>query len=105
MPKRDSPALAQGQEDVVFVPISTAKLRILGNPIEINRDAVAYILVKARSDEAMGTAKLQIASLLRQRHLFGSERKDDFQVNDPAASMAAQQASTTTIAWLLAAIA
>jgi putative ABC transport system permease protein len=66
---------------------------------------VAYILVKATSDETMGIAKAQIESLLRQRHRLGADREDDFRVNDPAAAMAAQRASTTTIAWLLAAIA
>jgi putative ABC transport system permease protein len=43
--------------------------------------------------------------LLRQRHRIGPDADGDFQVNNPAAAMAAQRASTTTIAWLLAAIA
>ena len=44
-------------------------------------------------------------ALLRQRHRLASDGESDFQVNNPAAAMAAQRASTTTIAWLLAAIA
>jgi putative ABC transport system permease protein len=94
----------QDQDDVIFVPISTAKLRVLGSASEVNREAVAYILVKAISDEAMRGAQAQITSLLRQRHRSGGDEAD-FQVNNPAAAMAAQRASTTTIAWLLAAIA
>ena len=95
----------QDQDDIIFVPISTAKLRLIGSASEVNREAVAYILVKARSDETMAAAKAQIENLLRQRHRLGLEREDDFRVNDPAAAMTAQRASTTTIAWLLAAIA
>jgi putative ABC transport system permease protein len=95
----------QNQDDIVFVPISTAKLRLMGSASEVNREAVAYILVKAVSDEAMRSAQGQIEALLRQRHRSGGDAESDFQVNNPAAAMAAQRASTTTIAWLLAAIA
>src|SRR3954451_17567364 len=95
----------QNQDDVIFVPISTAKLRLMGSASEVNREAVAYILVKARSDEAVRSAQGQIEALLRQRHRSAGDAESDFQVNNPAAAMAAQRASTTTIAWLLAAIA
>ncbi len=95
----------QNQDDIVFVPISTAKLRLMGSASEVNREAVAYILVKAVSDEAMRSAQGQIEALLRQRHRPAGDAESDFQVNNPAAAMAAQRASTTTIAWLLAAIA
>jgi len=95
----------QNQDDIIFIPISTAKLRLMGSASEVNREAVSYILVKAISDEAMTTATDQIEGLLRQRHRIGADADSDFQVNNPAAAMAAQRASTTTIAWLLAAIA
>ncbi|WP_238291350.1 ABC transporter permease, partial [Methylobacterium longum] len=45
------------QDDVVFVPLETAKLRFLGSASGVNRDAVAYIVAKAVSDEAMGRAR------------------------------------------------
>jgi putative ABC transport system permease protein len=95
----------QNQDDIIFVPISTAKLRLMGSASEVNREAVAYILVKAVSDEAVRPATSQIEALLRQRHRIEASADDDFQVANPAAAMAAQRASTTTIAWLLAAIA
>ena len=95
----------QNQDDIIFVPISSAKLRLMGSASAVNREAVAYILVKAVSDEAMRPATAQIESLLRQRHRIPPDGDNDFQVHNPAAAMAAQRASTTTIAWLLAAIA
>src|SRR3954468_9255629 len=95
----------QNQDDIAFVPMLAAKLRLMGSASEVNRQAVAYILVKAVSDEAMPAAATQIEGLLRQRHRLATERENDFQVNNPAAAMAAQRASTKTIAWLLAAIA
>jgi putative ABC transport system permease protein len=95
----------QNQDDIIFIPISTAKLRLMGSASEVNREAVAYILVKAVSDEAMQGATAEIEALLRQRHRIAAEMDSDFQINNPAAEMAAQRASTTTVAWLLAAIA
>jgi putative ABC transport system permease protein len=71
----------------------------------VNREAVGYILVKVTSDGSMQSATDQIDSLLRQRHKVQPDADSDFQVSDPAAMMAAQRASTTTIAWLLAIIA
>ena len=90
---------------MIFIPIATAKLRLLGSTSNVNRDAVAYILVKARSDEAMSRVIAQMQGLLRQRHRLEREAENDFLIHNPAAAMAAQRASTTTIAWLLAAIA
>ncbi len=93
------------QDDIVFIPISTAKLRLIGSAHQVNREAVAYVLVKAKSDEFMAAAERQITGLLRQRHRLQSDEENDFRVTNPAAAMAAQRAATKTIAWLLAAIA
>ncbi len=93
------------QDDVIFVPISTAKLRLMGGAHEINREAVAYILVKVASARAMERAERQIASLLRQRHRLRVDAGDDFRMHNPAAAMAAERAATRTLTFLLAAVA
>jgi putative ABC transport system permease protein len=98
-------AKGQNQDDVIFVPLSTAKLRFLGSASGVNRDAVAFIIVKAISDEAMGMAKSQIEGLLRQRHHIQDGEEDDFIVTDPAAAMTAQRSATRTVALLLTCIA
>ncbi len=94
----------QNQDDVAFVPISTATLRLIGSANSVNRDTVGYILANARSDDAMASAITQIEDLLRQRHRT-REGDDDFTVTTAAATMAAQEASTRTIAILLGSIA
>ncbi len=93
------------QDDVAFVPLSTAKLRFLGSAGGGARDAVAYILAKAVSDEAMPRAKDSIEALLRQRHRVGDDQEDDFKVSDPAAAAEAQRGATRTVALLLTSIA
>lgn len=93
------------QDDVVFVPLTTAKLRFLGSTSGINRDSIAYILAKAASDDQLTGAKSEIEGLLRQRHRIVSGQDDDFKVQDPAAAMEAQQGAIRTVALLLVAIA
>ncbi|WP_265440326.1 ABC transporter permease [Bradyrhizobium sp. SEMIA] len=41
------------QDDVAFVPLTTAKLRFLGSASNINRDSVAYIIAKVAADGQM----------------------------------------------------
>jgi putative ABC transport system permease protein len=53
----------------------------------------------------MERAAAEIKMLLRQRHRRGIDREDDFRVDDPAAMMSAQKASTVVFAWLLASVA
>ncbi|MDP6707115.1 MAG: ABC transporter permease [Alphaproteobacteria bacterium] len=53
------------QDDIVFVPITTAKLRLFGGMHRVNRRAVNYILLKVRQAGAMAEAEAQIATLLR----------------------------------------
>src|SRR6516165_8817616 len=48
------------QDDVAFVPLSTAKLRFLGSASGTNRAAVAYVLAKVVSGVAMSDAKREI---------------------------------------------
>lgn len=93
------------QDDVIFLPLSTARIRFLGSADTLNRESVDFILAKAVSDAAMVSATEEIKELLRQRHRLRSDQADDFTIIDPAQSMAAQNAAAATFAWLLAAIA
>ena len=96
--------LNQDQDDVAFVPISTAKLRLFGEARAVNPGAVNYILIKVVSPGAMAAAEHQITALLRQRHHTWAA-STDFAVRNPAAAMAAQNAATRTLTFLLAAVA
>lgn len=93
------------QDDIVFTPLSTARQRLIGGANQVNREAIAYVLVKAISDTAMPQAESQISELLRQRHRLRAEEANDFEVTNPAEAMEAQTATTRTISWLLAAVA
>ncbi len=93
------------QDDIVFVPLSTAKLRLFGSAHQVNRNALNYILVKVVNAGAMDRVTAEIEGLLRDRHGLSGDVPDDFTVSNPSAAMAAHHEATRTLSFLLAAIA
>jgi putative ABC transport system permease protein len=93
------------QDDVIFVPISTAKLRLLAENSQVNPGSVNYVLVKVADTGSMASIEEVIKGLLRDRHLLPHNAPDDFKVWNPAAAMSARHETTKTLSFLLAAIA
>ena len=93
------------QDDVALIPLSTAKLRVLGGPHAANRAAVDFAMVKVADADVLAAAREQIRALLRQRHRLPPDAEDDFQLRDPAAAMEARAAATRSLSLLLAAVA
>jgi putative ABC transport system permease protein len=103
--KEKGSAAGQNQDDVIFVPLPTAMMRLIGSANAVNRNAVAFILASAMSDNSMAAAMEDITGLMRQRHNLRRGEDNDFTVTTAASILAAQQASTRTVAILLGAIA
>ena len=97
--------VSNDQDDMIVVPISTAKLRLLGGASQANRASLNSILVKVADADVMPAVKAEIVGLLRERHHLSADTPDDFEVWDPAAAMAAKHEATRTLSFLLAAIA
>jgi putative ABC transport system permease protein len=93
------------QDDVALLPLTAAKVRVLGARLPVSRRAVDFILVKAASSEAMPDVQRQIEQLLRQRHRLDPGTEDDFQVREPAAAMEAEAAAARSLTLFLAAVA
>jgi putative ABC transport system permease protein len=102
--KGQAAASGADQDDVALVPLTAAKLRVLGARSEASREAVDFIMVKATSTEAMAPVQEQIRQLLRQRHRLTPDADDDFKMREPAAAMEAQAAAAQTVALFLAAV-
>src|SRR5262249_13820511 len=81
------------QDDMVFVPFSTARLRLGAAAPGVIPDTVTYILAKAAAADLVSGARLGIDGLLRQRHRVAAGGPAGFRVTDPAAAMAAQHGS------------
>ena len=93
------------QDDVALIPLSTAKLRVLGGRSAANRQAIDFILVKVAKGDAMAAVEAEIRQLLRQRHHVLPDAEDDFQLSEPAAVMEAQAATNRSLGLLLASVA
>ncbi|HEU5394255.1 MAG TPA: ABC transporter permease [Candidatus Methylomirabilis sp.] len=102
-PKGQSP-WGQDQDDLVVVPLSTAKRRVLGVS-QANARAVSSIMVRAREAGLQKEAEEQVTALLRQRHRLQPDQEDDFTVRNLSEVFAAQEASARVMAVLLGAIA
>lgn len=101
-PKGQS-AQGQDQDDVIMMPISTAKKKVIGGR-QNQMSTVGRITVQAR-DGRTDTALNEINELLRQRHKIQPGEPDDFQVRSLEEMAAVATASANTTGFLLAAIA
>jgi putative ABC transport system permease protein len=96
--------VGQDQDDVVLIPISTARKRVLGGQ-QVKSRSVQSITVKVRDGEDVAAAEQEMRDLLRQRHRLQPNQEDDFFLRNLAEVLAAQEASSRVLALLLAAIA
>ena len=94
----------QDQDDVILIPISTAKKKVLGVS-QANPRAVGSISIKVRADEDMAEAENQIRALLRQRHRLQPFQDDDFWLRNLSEVLQTQEESSKVMTYLRAAIA
>jgi putative ABC transport system permease protein len=66
--KKGLGAAGRSQDDVVFIPLSTAKSRVLGAVRGTTREALDFISIKVSDATAMSEMEREIEALLRQRH-------------------------------------
>ncbi|MGE0363648.1 MAG: ABC transporter permease [Vicinamibacterales bacterium] len=97
--RKGQAAMGQAQDDVGVVPYPTAQKRLLGithvHSLTISADSSASI-------EAMSAA---IAEVLRRRHRLAAGDEDDFMVRSMEEMASVLTATTTTMTWLLGAVA
>jgi putative ABC transport system permease protein len=93
------------QDDLVLVPIKTARSRVLGTASAARNRTVGTIWVKAADGVDTRVVEEEVRALLRQRHRIQAGADDDFSLRNLAEVMAAQEASSRVLALLLAAVA
>ena len=93
------------QDDLVLVPIKTARSRVLGTASAARNRTVGTIWVKAADGMDTKIVEQQVRALLRQRHRIQAGGDDDFSLRNLQEVMAAQEASSRVLALLLAAVA
>jgi putative ABC transport system permease protein len=101
--KGQSPT-GQDQDDVILLPISTAKRKVIGIK-SANADAVDSIIMAAKGGNQIQVAQDEAKALLRQRHHLASSEDDDFSIRNMEEIFAAQEASSRIMSIMLAAVA
>ena len=94
----------QDQDDVIFVPLATARNRLFGAPQGRLR-RVGVIMIKVAEGADMKVAEDRIRELLRQRHRLQPGADDDFTIRNLTEMLQAQEASSRILGLLLAAVA
>jgi putative ABC transport system permease protein len=94
----------QDQDDVILLPISTAKRKVIGIKAA-NAGAVDNIIMQAQSAALMPAAQTEAEALLRQRHHLLTNDADDFTIRNLQDLFAAQEASSSIMSIMLAAVA
>jgi putative ABC transport system permease protein len=102
-PKGQSPS-GQDQDDIILLPISTAKQKVLGAN-KANARAVSTLMVQASGPAAMDQTQQEMEALLRERHRILSGQDDDFTIRNLTEVFAAQESSAQVMSILLGAIA
>lgn len=94
--RKGQSALGTDQDDVLFVPLATARSRLFGSPHGRLR-RVSVINVKVVEGADMKVAEERIKELLRQRHRLQPGQEDDFTIRNLTEMLQAQEQSLSLI--------
>ncbi|MEI7428300.1 MAG: ABC transporter permease [Betaproteobacteria bacterium] len=104
MESKGQSSQGQDQDDVIFVPLTTGRNRLFGEPRgRIAR--VGTIMIKAQDGADTQEVEQRITDLLRQRHRIQTGMENDFQVRNLTEILKTQEAASKVMSMLLAAVA
>ena len=92
-------SMGQDQDDVVFVPLTTAMQRLMGITY------IRNITIQCENENTIEQVQSDVVTLLRQRHKIRTGEDDDFSVRNLAEIIKTAQEPTGSIPLLLAIIA
>jgi putative ABC transport system permease protein len=94
----------QDQDDVVMVPLETARRRLLG-AMGLPPSTVMQIALTVTDAKDLGYVQGEVEALLRQRHRIKPGEEDDFNVRNISEIVATRTATTNLMSKLLGAVA
>ena len=100
--KRGQSGMGMDQDDVVYIPITTAQKKVMGIKFP---DQVKMIMLQAVDAESTYTSQDEITQLLRQRHNLGANKENDFVIRNLTQMMEMMENSTKIMTILLGSIA
>ena len=103
--KKGLGAAGRSQDDIVFIPLSTAKSRVLGAVRGTTRESLDFISIKVSDATAVSEVESEVEALLRQRHHIRRDSPSDFRTVNPADVLTARGAAVRILGILLIAVA
>jgi len=91
--------MGQDQDDIVFIPLTTAQSRMMGIT------HVQRITIQAANENVIDDVQAEVEQVLRTRHKIKEGGNDDFTVNNMAAIMETMMSTANSITILLGCIA
>lgn len=91
--------MGQDQDDIVFIPLTTAQSRMMGIT------HVQRITIQAANENVIGDVQAELEQVLRTRHKIKEGGNDDFTVGNMAAVMETMMETANSITILLGCIA
>ncbi|MBR1424861.1 ABC transporter permease [bacterium] len=99
---KGSSGMGQDQDDIVFIPITTAQRKVFGTDFP---GTVNMITVKAQNDEVITLTQEDITEILKSRHHIGAKQENDFEIRNLAEMQETIKSTAKTMSLLLGAIA
>ncbi len=96
-------SFGRDQDDVILIPISTARIRVSGRTSLTVSDDVGTIMVSVNKDKDIKQAEMELEEFLRKRRNVVPGSQDDFSVNNLAEFIQARTETQRTLGLLLAA--
>jgi putative ABC transport system permease protein len=90
------------QDDVVFIPFSTAERKVMGTKF---LGSIGAGFLSAESPEQMGQIVDEVKQVLRQRHKLRPDQEDDFTVRNQLDTAKIQEGTSESMKLLLLAVA
>jgi putative ABC transport system permease protein len=97
--KGQSGGFGNNPDDIVVIPLSTGRYRVMGTP-DLNS-----IAILATSEDEIPLAQAEIQSILRREHRLTADKRDDFDIRNQAEFLNTFAETTKTFTFLLAGIA
>jgi putative ABC transport system permease protein len=92
----------QDQDDVIYVPLSTAQRKVLGSQFP---NTVGAMMVQAKDAEVLSKAQDEVTALLNQRHRVGPSKEADYTIRNLSEILAVSEQSSKVMSMLLGAVA
>ena len=95
----------RSQDDIIFIPISTARMRVSGRSARSVPDMVGNIYLTINPDRNIRIAEEELAEFMRELRKITPGEQDDFSVRNFSEFIRARNETSSTLGLLLAATA